>query len=474
MNFTTIITQDFRPFVPLLRCGAIASSAISTAGNLAATTATNVANKFIADSVNSTNARNVDKTNEANLQISRERNEAEIDMANEANALNYKMFQEQNAFNENMWEKENAYNDPSSQMERLINAGINPNMLGASGGNGSSNPSGVASAAPQSGSPIPQIVPDLSVAQMQAAIANPVQMLPFSLDFLGPLSQATNIEKERAITHGLEIDNRMKGLELQNLPTDIAYRNSLNKWAEDTAKAQVFDLYASGYLKQAQVTREEAETYFKIRYSNLVEKQAIEVEQRTEFARKMQPKQLRQMDADYSKTLQEIKTQQAQEYEAYASASNMQAQADLASSEANLNNIDAQTRHEQNLQGIRESQARELYQKILGWCEASKIPQDNREVIADYLVNHDGSTPSQVFSAIKDASSMDEQALSKKYGWELARFGIGVACGVIAGVVTANPAIGLGVGAAVAGSPVGAVVNPSSGQSRPVVSGFNR
>lgn len=59
--------------------------------------------------------RSNDAANKMNLQIARE-----------TNALNYKMFQEQNEFNRDMWNMNNEYNSPSAQVQRALDAGLNP------------------------------------------------------------------------------------------------------------------------------------------------------------------------------------------------------------------------------------------------------------------------------------------------------------------------------------------------------------
>ncbi len=66
------------------------------------------------------------------------------EFAQQENLLNL-----QNQFSLDMWEKQNAYNDPSQQMQRMINAGINPN-LAAAGISGSPN---TASSIESSGAP---------------------------------------------------------------------------------------------------------------------------------------------------------------------------------------------------------------------------------------------------------------------------------------------------------------------------------
>lgn len=64
--------------------------------------------------------------NAANIQMTRETNQANRDIAAEQNALNYKMFNEQNTWNLEQWERENEYNSPKQQVQRYIEAGINP------------------------------------------------------------------------------------------------------------------------------------------------------------------------------------------------------------------------------------------------------------------------------------------------------------------------------------------------------------
>lgn len=59
-----------------------------------------------------------DRTNKANLAISRE-----------TNAYNYLLASKQNDWNVEQWNRENAYNTPSAQRQRLLDAGLNPNLM---------------------------------------------------------------------------------------------------------------------------------------------------------------------------------------------------------------------------------------------------------------------------------------------------------------------------------------------------------
>lgn len=93
-----------------------------------------------ADSQNSTNKANlnaVDATNRLNYQI-----------AQEANEWNYQMFNEQNQWNLNMWELENQYNSPKQQVQRYIEAGINPLWAISNGNPGNAQALQSASASP--------------------------------------------------------------------------------------------------------------------------------------------------------------------------------------------------------------------------------------------------------------------------------------------------------------------------------------
>lgn len=80
-------------------------------------------------------SKNNSKANKMNLQIARE-----------TNALNYKMFQEQQKYNYDMWNMNNRYNSPTSQVQRALEAGLNPyfntgDLVSASNTSAPSSPS---------------------------------------------------------------------------------------------------------------------------------------------------------------------------------------------------------------------------------------------------------------------------------------------------------------------------------------------
>lgn len=75
---------------------------------------------------NETNREIQHEVNEYNLGFTQSTNQTNRDIAREANEWNYRMFNEQNAWNLEQWNRENEYNSPQQQMQRYLQAGINP------------------------------------------------------------------------------------------------------------------------------------------------------------------------------------------------------------------------------------------------------------------------------------------------------------------------------------------------------------
>lgn len=71
------------------------------------------------------------KSNDANVKVAREYNQGQMDLAKYQNEQNIKM-----------WNMQNAYNTPAMQMQRMQEAGLNPNLMYGQGttGNASSSP----------------------------------------------------------------------------------------------------------------------------------------------------------------------------------------------------------------------------------------------------------------------------------------------------------------------------------------------
>lgn len=116
-----------------------------------------------------------ESNNKANLEAVRETNQANRDLAEYAFDRNVEM-----------WNLQNSYNTPQSQMQRYIDAGVNPNLAVSQG------TSGNATSAPQ------YDAPHMTYYQRKA----------LDLDFV---AKHLALEKERATIKNIEADTNLKG-----------------------------------------------------------------------------------------------------------------------------------------------------------------------------------------------------------------------------------------------------------------------
>lgn len=122
---------------------------------------------------------------------------------------NLQLAQMQNAWNQEQWERENEYNSPTAQMERMRQAGLNPDLM-MTGGTGS-----LAASSPQMTSGAPSSPQDMSILGQRPTLGQAVQsalrdsMLGAQIDNIRANTRKTNAEA------GLtEIDERaMKAIE---------------------------------------------------------------------------------------------------------------------------------------------------------------------------------------------------------------------------------------------------------------------
>lgn len=99
--------------------------------------------------------------NKTNLQIAQETNQANRDIATQANEWNWHNLEAQNNWNIEQWNRENEYNSPKQQVQRYLEAGINPLWAIGNGDPGSAQHL-------ESGQPQPA-----EVAHMEAARVSP-------------------------------------------------------------------------------------------------------------------------------------------------------------------------------------------------------------------------------------------------------------------------------------------------------------
>lgn len=119
---------------------------------------------------------------------------------------NKEMAELQNQYNIDMWNRQNEYNHPTQQMNRLKEAGLNPNLMYGQGNVGN------ASSAPQLSAPN---APDAQSAMRDASRAiNPLQFIEMAIQLRKDLAEAESAEQRANI---LGIQGKIAGAELNAL-----------------------------------------------------------------------------------------------------------------------------------------------------------------------------------------------------------------------------------------------------------------
>ncbi len=144
----------------------------------------------------------------------------------ETNAANFKLAQWQNEQNINMWNMNNAYNAPSAQMQRLKDAGLNPNLVYGNGSVGNS-----------SSAPTAATAPTMQAYQM------PQNMFGDLSSAMDSVLKAAQIKKTEQETENLNQTQRVTRLTADKINLEIIGQNFANAKTELEQKywAKQFD-----------------------------------------------------------------------------------------------------------------------------------------------------------------------------------------------------------------------------------------
>lgn len=169
-------------------------------------------------------------TNRANKEMNAENNQTQIDLWNQQKEYDYKM-----------WQENNAYNAPSSQVERLKAAGINPALALSNISTGESR----SSAGGQS-------TPNTTAATFENP-ANEVNMKVQNLALIG--KQLSDISKQYQETRALDMQNNWMNVEKSASVASILKDNKLKDEAVENASLanRLFrDTYSAKVMEQEQ------------------------------------------------------------------------------------------------------------------------------------------------------------------------------------------------------------------------------
>lgn len=136
----------------------------------------------------------------------------------ETNEANFRLAQWQNEQNVKMWNMNNEYNSPSSQMQRLSQAGLNPNLVYGNGSVGNSSSAPTAASAPT-----------MQAYQMPQNVLGDLSSM---MDNFLKLAQVKKTEQE---TDNLAETQRLTRFQAQKEELNVIYQNYLNSKTRDEA-----------------------------------------------------------------------------------------------------------------------------------------------------------------------------------------------------------------------------------------------
>lgn len=220
------------------------------------------------------NQRNRDfNAQEAEKQRSFEAQQAQL--ANQFNADEaLKSFQRSSQFQKEMWQKQNEYDSPKAQVQRLVEAGLNPNLFG---GDNTSGAFGAASAPSASanmphgsaathGSSLPVAPPTYTNPLLEAAQIRNLNSQSDKLNSDTDLNKANKqrlqellsgekeIQRLQILSHEFDLE-KLKPQQVDNL---IAQTNNLNKNSESLdAQIAKFQQEVKNLLAQENLTWEQ-------------------------------------------------------------------------------------------------------------------------------------------------------------------------------------------------------------------------
>lgn len=140
------------------------------------------------------------------------------------------MFERQNERDIAFWQMQNAYNDPSAQMERLKNAGLNPNLVYGNGADAQAGPIATHSA------PTPQTRAETH-ENMFAPLANTAS------NYLAIRQQQANIRRTEAEARAIDernVEQMFNNQTMQTLGVDHYVKH----------QGRIYDVLEQNYAKQ--------------------------------------------------------------------------------------------------------------------------------------------------------------------------------------------------------------------------------
>lgn len=284
-------------------------------------------------------------TNKANKEMNAQNNQTQIDLWNQQKEYDYKM-----------WQENNAYNAPSSQVERLKAAGINPALALSNISSGESR----SSAGGQS-------TPNTTAATFENP-ANEVNMKVQNLALIG--KQLSDISKQYQESRALDMQNNWMNVEKSASVASILKDNKLKDEAVENASLanRLFrDTYSAKVMEQA----ENANIAWRTGLNLAAQGSLIELQKDSAdyYNKHVQPQELNNLKAQYGSIVAN----------SFATVLDAKTRAALAKSQIRLN--DKQI--EAIAQNIKEVCARTKGLEFVNRLNDSTIESQIRKIVAD-------------------------------------------------------------------------------------------
>lgn len=174
-------------------------------------------------------------------------NRTNIRLQREQNAWNEKQAEKANKWNLEQWERENLYNSPQQQMQRLEQAGLNPNLMYGQGNPGSA--SSLKSEMPSS------VAPARVNSSMQFLGNSLAPAISLYQDLQNRQAQLTVQQKQAALLDeeiaGKAIDNVIKGYNSQKAKEQSFYYQADAQY-ENARKSHTSDYWQAKYQREFQ------------------------------------------------------------------------------------------------------------------------------------------------------------------------------------------------------------------------------
>lgn len=202
------------------------------------------------------------------------------------NAANYQLAKKQNDWNVAQWERENEYNSARSQVQRFLDAGLNPNLVDGAG-----------SASSLTSAPLANQVP---------ATLNPV-VTDFDLINTGIALEDLKLRKLKT-----EKEAEKTGAETKKIYQDTQQAFEMFPFLKDTAQWQEKSAASQAHVDEASVQYRIREMYLNTEVRNkvltLTDEQINEVRQRCDLIAKQASREekeniFRQLEIDFSKKM---------------------------------------------------------------------------------------------------------------------------------------------------------------------------